>query len=44
MGDSDHKTTYMRSGGDDGAFRPWRYIYVHSIERGIMQRVKYQSI
>ena len=32
MGNSDHGTTYMRVGGDDGELRPWHYIYVYSIE------------
>ena len=32
MGNSDHGTTRMRVGGDDGELRPWRYIYVYSIE------------
>jgi len=27
MGNSDHGTTYMRVGGDDGELRPWHYIY-----------------
>ena len=27
MGHSDHGTTYMRVGGDDGGLRPWHYIY-----------------
>ena len=31
MGNSDHDTTYMRLGGDDGELRPWHYIYVYSI-------------
>ena len=31
MGNSDHGTTYMRVGGDDGEFRPLHYIYVYSI-------------
>jgi len=26
-GNSDHGTTYMRVGGDDGELRPWHYIY-----------------
>ena len=32
MGNSDHVTTYMRVGGDDGELRSWHYIYVNSIE------------
>ena len=31
MENSDHGTTYMRAGGDDGELRPWHYIYVYSI-------------
>ena len=27
MGNSDHGTTYMRVGGDEGELRPWHYIY-----------------
>ena len=32
IGNSDHGTTYMREGGDDGKLRPWLYIYVYIIE------------
>ena len=32
MGNSDHGTTYMREGGDDGELRPWHYMYVYSID------------
>ena len=32
MGNSDHGTTYMREGGDDGELRLWHYIYVCSID------------
>ena len=31
MGNSDHGSTYMRVGGDDGELRPWHYAYVYSI-------------
>ena len=27
MGNSDHGTSYMRVGGDDGELRPWHFIY-----------------
>ena len=27
MRNSNHGTTYMRAGGDDGELRPWHYIY-----------------
>jgi hypothetical protein len=33
MDHSDHGTTYMRVGGEDGELRPWRYMYVYGIER-----------
>ena len=38
MGNSDHDTTYMRVGGDDGKLRPWHYIYVYSIESRLSAR------
>ena len=34
MGNSDHGTTYMRVGEDDGELRPWHYIYVYNQKRG----------
>ena len=40
MGNSDHGTTYMRVGGDDGELPPWHYIYVYSIESGLIRRVR----
>jgi len=40
MGNSDHGTKYMRVGGDDGKLRPWHYIYVYSIERRLIMRVR----
>jgi len=43
MGNSDHGTTYMRVGGDDGELRPWHYIYVYSIESRLIRRVIYES-
>ena len=43
MGNSDHGTTYMRVGGDDGELRPWHYIYVYSIESRLILRVRYDS-
>jgi len=43
MGNSDHSTTYMRVGGDDGELRPWYYIYVYSIESRLIRRVIYES-
>ena len=27
MGNSDHGTSYMRVGGDDGELRPWHFLY-----------------
>ena len=27
MGKSDHSTSYMRAGGDDGKLRPWHFVY-----------------
>ena len=32
MGNSDHGTTCMRVGGDDGELRPLHYIYLYSID------------
>ena len=32
MENSDHGTTYIRVGRDDGELRPWHYMYIHSIE------------
>ena len=43
MGNSDHGTTYMREGGDDGELRPWHYIYVYSIGSRLVRRVRYDS-
>jgi len=43
MGNSDHGTTYMRVGGDNGELRPWHYIYVYSIESRLILRVRYDS-
>ena len=43
MGNSDHGTTYMRVGGDDGELRPWHYIYVYSIESRLTIRVRYDN-
>jgi len=39
MGNSDHGTTYMRVGRDDGELRPWHYIYVYSIESRLVPGV-----
>jgi len=36
MGNSDHSTTYMREGGDDGELRPLHYIYVGSIKSSLI--------
>jgi len=33
----------LRVGGDDGELRPWHYIYVYSIESGLITRVRYDS-
>jgi len=37
MGNSDHGTTYMRVGGDDGELRPWHDVYVYSIESRLIR-------
>ena len=34
----------VREGGDDGELRPWHCIYVYSIERRLMTRVRYDSL
>jgi len=39
MRNSDHGTTYMRVGGDNGELRPWHYLYVCSIESRLIRRV-----
>ena len=39
MGNSDHGTTYIKEGGDDGELRQWHYIYLYSIERRLIRRV-----
>jgi len=41
MGNSDHGTTYMRVGWDDGELQPW-HLYVHSIESRLIRRVIYE--
>ena len=43
MGNSDHGTTCMRVGGDDGELRPWHYIFAYSIESKLIRRVIYES-
>ena len=43
MGNSDHGTTYMRVGGDDGELLPGHYIPVYSIERRLIMRDRYDS-
>jgi len=40
MGNSDHVTTYMKEGGDDGEFRLWHYICVYSIESRLIRKPK----
>jgi hypothetical protein len=42
MGNSDHGTTYMRVGGDNGELQPWHYIYVCSIASRLIRRVIYE--
>jgi len=43
MGNSDHGTTYIRVGGDNGELRPWHYIYVYSIKSRPMMRFGYDA-
>ena len=42
MGISDHGTTYIKVGGDDGELRPWHYIHVCSIDSRLVRRVIYE--
>ena len=44
MGISDHDTTYMRVGGDDGELRLWHYTYVYSIESTPKSREAHRSV
>jgi len=36
MGNSDHGTTHMRVGWDDGELRPWHYIYEGRMRRWVI--------
>jgi len=40
MGNSDHGTTYMRVGGDNGELRLWQRIYVYSIESRLIRMAR----
>ena len=40
MGNSDHGTTHMTAGGNDGELRPLHYIYVYSIGSRLIRKPK----
>ena len=39
-----HTLWVVKVGGDDGELRSWHYIYVFSIERRLIMRVRYDTL